>query len=299
MSKKIGKTDLRRLQEVEVEILDEIVRICNKHNLEYFLIGGTCLGAIRHKGFIPWDDDIDIAMPRDDYEKFIDIAIKELKDDYFIQCNKTDKLHYLGYIKIRKNNTTFSNLKDGVKTESHLGFFVDIFPLDYTNDVNSLSLRINITLAKNLTETMIYKKKYKKFFELRHPLISAIGLPFNIQQLQKIVVSLMKKHNKREHKYVGVFSGAYFYKKDTFPIDKVFPALYVTFEGKKYKTFNDSRWYLEHLYGDYMKLPDEKDRVSHNPKQLLFDEGKNLNSLDEFNKNKKNGKGRNYYEKRK
>ena len=279
--KKEPKTDLKRLQENEIEILDEIVRICDQHKLEYFLVGGTCLGAIRHKGFIPWDDDIDIAMPREDYEKFIEIAIEELDDRYFIQCNQTDPEYYLGFIKIRKNNTTFI-LKHEFNSDSHQGFFVDIFPLDYTDNINSLSLRINITLAKNLTETMLYKKKYKKFKELRHPIISSIGLPFNIQQLQRTVNNLMQKQNKKEHIYTGSFAGAYHYKKDSFPMDKVFPASLVEFEGKKYKTFNEPKWYLEHLYGDYMKLPPIEKRVSHNPSKLLFDKGKNYISKEKY-----------------
>lgn len=282
--------NLRKLQKVEIETLDEIVRLCDKHNLEYFLIGGTCLGAIRHQGFIPWDDDIDVGMPREDYEKFIDIAIKELDDKYFIQCPKTDPKHYLGFVKIRKNNTTFANLEDHIKTESHLGFFVDIFPMDYTNNINSITLRFNVTLTKNLIETMLYKKGYKKFKELRHPILSALGLPFSILQLQKIINFLMQKQNKKEHKYAGFYSGIYFYKKDMLPIDKVFPVSYVTFEGKTYKTFNDPKWYLENLYGDYMTLPKENERRTHNPKQLLFDKGKNLNSLKEYNKLKKGRK---------
>jgi len=279
--------NLRKLQMVEVEMLDEIVRLCDKHNLTYFLVGGTCLGAIRHKGFIPWDDDIDIGMPREDYEKFIDIAIKEINDKYFIQCSKTDPLHYLPYLKIRKNNTTFVNLNENIQTESHLGFFIDIFPMDYTNNINSLSLRINVTLSKNLTETMLYKKKYKKFKELRHPIISALGLPFNISQLQKIINKLMQKHNKKEHIYGGFYSGIYFYKKDMLPIENIFPTSTVIFEEKKYKTFQNPEYYLENLYGDYMTLPKEEDRRTHNPKQLLFDKGKNLNSLEEYNKLKK------------
>lgn len=278
------ETNLKKLQKQEIEVLDEIVRICDKHQLEYFLVGGTCLGAIRHKGFIPWDDDIDIAMPREDYEKFIKIAIEEIDDKYFIQCNLTDPEYYLGFIKIRKNNTTFIQQRE-FDTNSHQGFFVDIFPLDYTDNVNSLGLRINITLAKNLTETMLYKKKYKKYKELRHPMVSALGLPFSIKQLQKIVNKLMQKQNNKEHIYTGSFAGAYHYKKDTFPMDKVFPSSLVEFEGKKYKTFNDPNWYLEHLYGDYMKLPPKEKRVSHNPSKLLFDKGRTYISKEEYKKN--------------
>jgi len=281
--KKTDKFDLKKLQFQEIEVLDEIVRICDKHQIDYFLVGGTCLGAIRHKGFIPWDDDIDIAMLREDYERFIDIAIKELDDKYFIQCNKTDPDYYLGFIKIRKNNTTLI-LEEEFNTESHQGFFVDIFPLDYTDNLNSFSLKINIILAKNLTETMLYKKKYKKFKELRHPIISALGLPFSIQKLQKIVNKLMQKQNHKEHKYIGSFAGAYHYKKDSFPIDKVLPASLVEFEGKKYKTFNNPKWYLEHLYGDYMKLPPQEKRVSHNPTKILFDKGRKYISYQEYKK---------------
>ena len=283
---KIKETDLKKIQQEEIEILDEIVRICNKYNIDYFLVGGTCLGAIRHKGIIPWDDDIDIAMSREDYEKFIDIAIKEIDNKYFVQCIKTDPQYYLGFIKIRKNNTTFiSEEESSTITNSHQGFFVDIFPLDYTDNIDKLSLRINITLAKSLTETMTYKKGYKKFNELRHPLIAALGLPFSIKKIQKIVNNLMQKQNHKEHKYIGSFAGAYHYKKDSFPIDKVFPASLVEFEGKKYKTFNDPIWYLEHLYGDYMKLPPIEKRFSHKPNKISFDEGKNYISKEEYKKN--------------
>ena len=274
-------TELRRLQLEELEILDEVVRICDKHNLDYFLVGGTCLGAVRHKGFIPWDDDIDIAMLREDYEKFMLIAIDEINDKYFIQCPLTDKKYYLGFIKVRKNNTTFIQEQEKKEiNDSHQGFFIDIFPLDYTNNINSLSLKLNIIMAKNLTQTMIYKRGYKKFNELMHPLISLLGLPFSINRLQRWVNKLMQKQNNKEHKYIGSFAGAYHYKKDTFPCNKVLPSKKIEFEGKKYKTFNDFRWYLNHLYGDYMKLPKVEDRVTHKPIRISFDNGKNYNSKE-------------------
>lgn len=284
------ETDLRKIQKEEIEILDEIVRICDKHQLTYFLVGGTCLGAVKYKGFIPWDDDIDLAMPREDYEKFIQIAIEEIKDQYFVQCPITDKEYCLGFMKIRKNNTTFIQEQEkNAKTNSHQGFSVDIFPLDYTDNIDSLSIKINVVLAKNLTQTMLYKKGYKKINELMHPLISVLGLPFSVPKLQKIVSKLMQKHNKKEHKYVGSFAGAYHYKKDSFPYSKVFPYSLIEFEGKKYKTFNDSRWYVSHLYGEnYMEDPKKEDRITHNPIKISYTSGKYYISKEQMKKNKEN-----------
>ncbi|MBR5060749.1 MAG: LicD family protein, partial [Prevotella sp.] len=87
----MNKEQLNKLHTIEIEILDEIVRICDKHNLRYCLIGGTLLGAIRHKGFIPWDDDLDIAMPRKDYEIFINLCHTELKNQYYLHNEVSDK----------------------------------------------------------------------------------------------------------------------------------------------------------------------------------------------------------------
>ena len=123
---------LRKVQMVEVEILDEIDRICKKNNIKYFLVGGTLLGAVRHGGFIPWDDDIDLGMLREDYEKFIDICINsdELDKKYFMHSDETDSDYWLPFIKIRKNNTTFDE-KVIKNCDTHKGIYVDIFPMDY------------------------------------------------------------------------------------------------------------------------------------------------------------------------
>ena len=119
---------MREVQLCSLTILKEVVRICDKHNLTYYLNYGTLLGAVRHKGFIPWDDDVDIEMPLKDYRKFLKIAPKEISEDFFIQTYKTD--HNFGpmWTQVRANNTTSMPLK-WKNWDIHWGIHIDIFPL--------------------------------------------------------------------------------------------------------------------------------------------------------------------------
>ena len=132
MHKEYDKKTLEKLHKVEIEILDEFVRICNKYNLEYYLIGGTMLGAVRHQGFIPWDDDIDVGIMRKDYDLFIKYAREELGDKYYLDCYETNKEYYLPFAKIRKNNTIF-NEQVSAHLNNHKGIYIDIIPVSYTH----------------------------------------------------------------------------------------------------------------------------------------------------------------------
>lgn len=128
--KKMSKEDLRRMQLIQVELLEEVDRICMKHGIHYSVEGGTLLGAIRHKGFIPWDDDVDIAMVRSEYEKFCAVCNKEMdKEKYFFQNHETDPEYRWGYAKVLKNGTSY--IRYG---QEHLkmkrGVYVEIFPMD-------------------------------------------------------------------------------------------------------------------------------------------------------------------------
>ena len=131
--KELDNKTLKKLHEVGLEILLEIDRVCKKYDIPYFLCGGTLLGSIRHKGFIPWDDDIDIGMLRNDYEKFEECYIKEHSKKYYLHSIKTDEDYWLSFIKIQKNNTTI-NEKFIEKLDTHKGIFVDIFPFDKVPD---------------------------------------------------------------------------------------------------------------------------------------------------------------------
>ncbi len=120
---------LNKLHETLIELLDEFVRICKKHNLKYTLVAGTVLGAVRHSGFIPWDDDIDVGMLRPDYEKFLEVAPKELKDKYILDCFEQNKDYHLSFAKIKKNGTIFDE-EAAHHMNNHKGIFLDVFPLD-------------------------------------------------------------------------------------------------------------------------------------------------------------------------
>ena len=135
------KESLDKLHDTLIEILDYVVSVCEENDLTYFLVYGTALGAYRHKGFIPWDDDLDIAMPRQDYEKFIEIANKNKDAKYTLQNELNEKKYYLPFAKVRKNGTKF--VEDIAQNMyENEGIFIDIFVLDYVDDINTLKYKV-------------------------------------------------------------------------------------------------------------------------------------------------------------
>ena len=118
---------------VQLDMLDEVDRICKKYHIPYFADSGTLIGTIRHKGYIPWDDDIDLVMMREDYERFIQAAAGEVKEPLFLQTVYTDKNYLKGHIQIRDSRTTGYNAEDK-RAGYHCGIFIDIFPLDGVPD---------------------------------------------------------------------------------------------------------------------------------------------------------------------
>lgn len=263
---------LQKLQYVEYEIFQEVVRICKKNDITYFLVGGTLLGAIRHKGFIPWDDDLDIAMPREDYNRFLKICKDQLNENFYLHCNQTDPEYWLPYAKVRKNGTLFLE-KPLISIKSHKGIFIDIFPLDNANTQNSLIQDLQAVTVKGLLSLIMFKRGLKigkPSWKMKISLTLTKGI-----QLHKLCVLQQKimsfNRNPKAEYYINLGSN-YDYTKQTIPKNKYFPPVKVEFNGGVYNAPNDWDYVLKRIYGDYMKIPEVNKRVTHSPAQIEFAE---------------------------
>ena len=282
--KEIDKKTLKKLHETELEILEEIDKICKKHKIKYFLFAGSLLGAIRHKGFIPWDDDLDIGMFREDYEKFIDIAIEEIDDKYFVHCDKTDEHYWLPFLKIRKNKTTFDEKITNGKKVLHNGIFVDVFPLDPSGNTYIIN-KLKASVIRTCSDSILVKSGRISYKESRHPIINRMIMPISLKTIRKIQYRFIRMSKRRDN-YVD-WLGVYKIKKEIFPYDYVKQLITVKFEGKDVKIFKEYDKVLTLLYGDYMTLPPKDERVNHGAEYISFDKGANVISRDMKNNNGK------------
>lgn len=269
MEKQYDFETLRRLQLTEVEILDEIKRVCDQNSIKYYLIGGTLLGAVRHKGFIPWDDDLDIVMPRNDYEKFCSLCETELSKNFYLHNIDTDKRYWLPFAKVRKKNTIFDE-----KSISHLnvpkGIYVDIFPLDFSIGENDKGQEKRTKKIKRLSAVISYRAKVVKAKSFKVRIIHLFSRFFTIKSLTCKQIKLMKKLKNGSH-YVN-YGSNYNTKKQTMPIEYYEPRKELVFENKLYPVPNQYEKVLTRIYGEtYMQLPPEEKRITHRPMRIEFD----------------------------
>ena len=257
--------DLRKVQLTELEVLLEFDRICEKYKLPYLLIGGSAIGAVRHGGFIPWDEDVDVGMLRKDYERFLEVCEQELSNKYFLQTYCTDRAYCGQFAKIRVNGTTFLEVEpSAANPEMHHGIFIDIFPLDHVPDNNVLA-RLQYTLVRFLNSIIhtngatVHKKTLKNLIKLAYSY--PFKLLFSKAKLSRLCTRIASWYN--DTRRVTNFFGRYGFAKETAPREWFGKPVLMEFEGHLLPLPEGWHDYLSQIYGDYMKLPPEEERGTH------------------------------------
>lgn len=260
--KELTAKELKQLQNIELEMLIELDRICRKNNIKYTITGGTLLGAVRAGGFIPWDDDIDVAMFRREYEKFRKACKKDLdKSRFYFQDHRNTKGYRWGYGKIRRKDTLFlREHQENMPYEQ--GIFLDIFPLDGVPDLYMLRCfhslhcfvirkflwsEVGRISDKSLVKRMLFEimahVPIKNIFNNYHKLIRRSN-----SKKRKRVRSLMFPTFGKEY---GYYSKWFEQGED------------IEFEGHMFECMKGAREFLSFCYGNYMELPPESQRKTH------------------------------------
>ena len=241
---------LRRHQLRMIELLVEFDKICRKHHISYWLIGGTLLGAVRHKAFIPWDDDLDVQMLRKDYNKLINILKAELPDTMAIQSKETDSNYFFQYAKLRDRRSVLHETNGYDRIFKEQGIYIDIFPIDkHSKWMHRFSEKAIGHIYKILrTQDVENATNYCKIMLISNLCHYAL-FPF-MRFVSKFLPGV----------YLDAFGVPFLVERD---LNDIFPLKEIAFEGLMMPVPCNYQKVLTNQYGDYMKLPDLQNIAVH------------------------------------
>lgn len=258
---------LRQAQLKMVDMLKAVDAICEEFELDYWLEGGTLLGAIRHQGFIPWDDDLDISMPRESYEKFLQHAPSRLPGHLFLQTAHTDPGYFnlAAPLKIRDINSRFVEMHENGNEPYHQGIFLDVFVYDKLDEQVNQAKRDKFRAKKTLRllrpkYTPIAMGHHAKWYDWASRLCSKEKLEHSLEQL-------IQNSKKLNSPWLGY--GYDCVNKNRVHYEDIYPLRKVAFENELFYIAHRSEVILHQLFGDYMQFPPEDERVMKHCKELI------------------------------
>ncbi len=268
---------LEAIQKILLGFLKEVDRICQKHDIKYFLGGGTLLGAVRHKGFIPWDDDADVMMLREDYDKFLEVLSKELPDNLSYQTYKGKEKNHFPFTKIRINNTVLSTEFTSRFDYLNQGIFLDILAQDKTSN-NKFISKIHMHATGSLRWLVLNKWRGTPV-DARSKVSSCIAnalkkiLPMSVLEWAQHKMMALYKNKKSDYLFDSMGRNI---SNGRFPIKWLEKAIWIDFEDTKLPVPVEYDKYLTYLYGNYMEMiPVSKRHVSHEIIQIDLGEYEN------------------------
>ena len=273
----ISNDETKQIQNILLSILKDFDSFCKENDIKYFVVAGTALGVVRHKGFIPWDDDIDVGMDHHNYQKFLKLAKNNMNSQkYFVQNYDTEKNINNTYTKIRLNNSIYCE-KSAKKMNIHKGFWIDIFPFynipDDDKEWKKMSKKWRLYERlygcrqcgySNYTRGTFIVRIIKRFISrILHYVLLILPTSFFLKKIEKICTSYNAINTKR----IG-------YKDFNFYLEKreLYPLKELAFEDMMVYAPNDINHYLTHHYGNYMQLPPISERKTHRPLKIIYKE---------------------------
>ncbi len=277
----LTEEDIKRMHEVLLEMYDDLFEVCEKNSIKMLASGGTALGTIRHQGFIPWDDDMDLHFSRSDYETFIKIFEKELGEKYEMTAPGYKGGASCFMMRVYKKNTTLLNMMDEASPYPH-GIYIDITPIDYAPENRgailckgfladllrfiSYSVYWHQYRSKSLREFMI-NSEGKNYYKLR----MMVGAVFSFQRAEKWFAIFNRFIQGKKSRFITIAAGRKKYRGELLPIHVFYPPKKAVFENREIYVVNKQNVYLKHLYGDYMKIPPKLEREKHLCLKLDFE----------------------------
>ena len=275
-----NEINLEQLKKIELQLLLAVHEICEKENLRYSLGGGTLLGAVRHKGFIPWDDDIDIMMPRPDYDALIAYCLS-YDVPFKIWSWETDKSYVDLSAKIYDPNTILEdeNIVDGNK----IGVNIDIFPIDGLG--NTYKKAVKAFRSTSFKRNLLIAAQWKKFFRSKthswyyEPFRFAFFVLSRSVNKSKLFAKIQNKYKKIDFNSVNFAAavGGSYREREILPQDVFTEYIELPFEDYNFKAIKQYDKYLSSIYGNYMELPPEEKRVSHHTFKAFYKETEDIN----------------------
>jgi lipopolysaccharide cholinephosphotransferase len=275
---KVQDEKLAELQKVLLSIITDIDKVCKKDKIPYMVCGGTCLGAIRHEGFIPWDDDVDLFMLRADFFKFKKILEQEFPKKYSFEIPSKTRGYDLAFPRVRLNGTVLRTRDDIDKPVEDCGVYVDIFYLENAPNNSILrkmhcALSMFCGLAYSCRRFKDHAEDYFKLVQNDKQALNTfkkkafLGKVFSFKSVAGWIASWDKANSlcKNENsKFICCSVGRKHYSGETYERDSFFPTVEKNFEGLSVPVPKDYEKYLTQLYGpDFMQLPPEEDREVH------------------------------------